>query len=700
MKRIAILFTTLVLSALMAQMAWAGQGVLLVDDDLSCLSWGDFYDVRPEYVAAMNAAKMTLVGEGEAVLRGQYEIYEVTEVDNDSLHGPPLSKLEQYEIVIWFTGTTCGSEGCIDGCVTARDEENLGDYLAAGGKLFLCAQDYLDDYGDQASPPQEYYDFSPGDFPYDWLKISHVDIDEWKGDGTDLLAKGDPDAVGAENITHGMCFELQNPFSTKSQLAIDEIQAISKDWAYEFMIKDVSGVEPDSGYTGISWDTGTSYTGPAVFFSTICFAALKDDVYPNTKANLMSLILSHFYGDYGDYGDAPDPDYCTLYVPEDPDESTIHVNSLGIYEWLGTGIDLEFNAFCHPDSDLYDDGVVFHFPYTPGAIGSVSVTASISEMPSPTDTTRYFRPWPWGGGGDPIYLYLSAWFDWNQDGDWNDNLPPPMLECVIDNFLINPIVDGWTTTSHTYTITFPVPDWATEDPMWCRFRLSHDDDFVFYSGMCGYMSWGEVEDYMIVLDPPLGIELSSFYASPGDQQATLYWSTQSEINNLGFYLLRSTDGVNFERVNQGLVEGQGTSDARHDYSYVDKGLTNGVTYTYKVIDVDMAGIQRAHGPIQVTPQASTGVPTEYALSQNYPNPFNAQTSISYSIPTASHVSLKVFNVMGEEVRTLVDADQQANTYQVTWDGRDAGGKQVASGVYFCKLQARDFDASTKMVFMK
>ena len=92
--------------------------------------------------------------------------------------------------------------------------------------------------------------------------------------------------------------------------------------------------------------------------------------------------------------------------------------------------------------------------------------------------------------------------------------------------------------------------------------------------------------------------------------------------------------------------------------------------------------------------------SEYALSQNYPNPFNAQTTISYAIPTASHVSLKVFNVLGEEVRTLVDADQQANTYQVTWDGRDAGGKQVASGVYFCKLQAGSFEGSTKMVFMK
>ncbi len=231
--------------------------------------------------------------------------------------------------------------------------------------------------------------------------------------------------------------------------------------------------------------------------------------------------------------------------------------------------------------------------------------------------------------------------------------------------------------------------------MWTRFRLG----YIYSLGIYYFEhAYGEVEDYY--RPKALSVGLSTFYASAGNGQATLYWSTESEVNNLGYYLLRSTDGVNFERVNQNLIAGYGTSDTRHDYSYVDKGLDNGVTYIYKVVDVDMAGVQTAHGPITVTPQASSGVPSEYALSQNYPNPFNSQTSISYAIPTASHVSLKIYNVLGEEVRTLVDADQQANTYQVTWDGRDAGGKQVASGVYFSTLKAGEFDATTKMVFLQ
>ncbi|MFC1683555.1 T9SS type A sorting domain-containing protein, partial [Candidatus Zixiibacteriota bacterium] len=248
----------------------------------------------------------------------------------------------------------------------------------------------------------------------------------------------------------------------------------------------------------------------------------------------------------------------------------------------------------------------------------------------------------------------------------------------------------------TYTISFPVPADATNDDMWCRFRLAYDDE-IFYYQFCGYKSFGEVEDYKIT--HPLSVGLSTFYASAGDGQATLYWSTQSETNNLGFYLMRS-DGGDWARVNENLIPGHGTSETRHEYRYVDKGLANGVTYSYKVVDVDLAGTQSAHGPITVTPMASAGVPTDYALSQNYPNPFNANTTISYAIPQDSHVSVKIYNIVGEEVRTLVDSHQSASTYQVTWDSKDATGKSVSSGVYFCTLSAGEFSATTKMVYMR
>jgi hypothetical protein len=580
------MLSVLILSAMMTQLAWAGNGLLLVDDDLSCVPGAGFYDVRPYYTAALKAARMDSVGPGEAILRGQYEIYEV-----DTEDGPPASVLNDYEIVIWFTGTTCGESGCLGGkCITENDEAALREYLETGGKLFLSAQDYLDDYDDPLEP-QGYYDFSPGEFPYDWLRVAHVDIDHWKGDGSGMFAKGDP---GYDSITEGLCFQLQNPFTVKGQLAIDQIQAVpvTKNQAYEFKVYEADN---DTGFTGLSWDTGKSHPDTAIFFSTICFGAFMDGVYPNTRDNLMSLILSHFYGDYADYGDAPDPPYYSLYE----NWGARHINSDGVFEWLGTSIDLEFNSIQPPEEDDYDDGVVFNKPFVPGEMGSVDLTVQVSDW----DSDRYNAggPPPYPSGWDD-HLYTHAWFDWNQDGDWEDE-----MENVWCGVAFNPYDENWGSNTHIYNITFPVPAWATNNDMWCRIRLQYhyNDNQYFFEH-----AYGEVEDY--VIPHPLSVGLSTFYASAGDGQATLYWSTESEVNNLGFYLMRSENGADYVRVNENLISGHGTSETRHDYSYVDRDLTNGVTYSYKVVDVDMAGVQTAHGPIQVTPQASVGVPSAMA----------------------------------------------------------------------------------------
>ncbi len=86
------------------------------------------------------------------------------------------------------------------------------------------------------------------------------------------------------------------------------------------------------------------------------------------------------------------------------------------------------------------------------------------------------------------------------------------------------------------------------------------------------------------------------------------------------------------------------------------------------------------------------VPRSFSLSQNYPNPFNSTTAISYQLSVVSCqrsvISLKVYNILGKEVKKLVDKPQKAGYYEVTWDGRDDSDKEVASGVYFCKLKVQ------------
>jgi flagellar hook assembly protein FlgD len=92
---------------------------------------------------------------------------------------------------------------------------------------------------------------------------------------------------------------------------------------------------------------------------------------------------------------------------------------------------------------------------------------------------------------------------------------------------------------------------------------------------------------------------------------------------------------------------------------------------------------------------------QYKLSQNYPNPFNPQTTIDFQVKELAPVTLKIYNVRGQLVKTLAD-DRFAPgvTHTVTWDGRNNAGQQVSSGVYFYKLVTNNFTQTKKMVLLK
>jgi hypothetical protein len=91
---------------------------------------------------------------------------------------------------------------------------------------------------------------------------------------------------------------------------------------------------------------------------------------------------------------------------------------------------------------------------------------------------------------------------------------------------------------------------------------------------------------------------------------------------------------------------------------------------------------------------------EYSLRQNFPNPFNPSTMINYQLPMNTHAKLSVYNLLGQEVRTLVNGHQPTGIHEVTWDGRDDAGRTVASGVYLYRLEAGGYVQSKKMVLIK
>jgi len=189
---------------------------------------------------------------------------------------------------------------------------------------------------------------------------------------------------------------------------------------------------------------------------------------------------------------------------------------------------------------------------------------------------------------------------------------------------------------------------------------------------------------------PVPVVLASFQATGGQSCIRLDWVTASEINCHRWEIYRSKqeDGA-FTEI--GVLSGQGSTEMNHIYRWVDHNVSPGVTYFYKLKQVDFDGSATwLH-----TVSASATMPLDYTLHQNYPNPFNPCTEITYTIPQDSHVTLKVYNILSAEVAALVDAHQEANFYTVRWDA-----KNLASGVYFCRLQAGDFEKIIKMVLLK
>ncbi len=209
-----------------------------------------------------------------------------------------------------------------------------------------------------------------------------------------------------------------------------------------------------------------------------------------------------------------------------------------------------------------------------------------------------------------------------------------------------------------------------------------------------FINW-EAGDSSGIIEGPLPVELTTFEAIAGDGQVTLHWRTESETDNDHFVLYKRVAG-NEDFGTLAQILGQGTTSQPHDYEYIDNMVVNSVTYQYRISDVDINGVETLHNIIvSATPTAETIIPTEYALYQNYPNPFNASTTIRYDIKETGTVSLKVFDLLGREVATLVDEKQDANSYTITWDAIG-----LPSGIYFYQLKSGDFNAFKKLILLK
>jgi len=207
-----------------------------------------------------------------------------------------------------------------------------------------------------------------------------------------------------------------------------------------------------------------------------------------------------------------------------------------------------------------------------------------------------------------------------------------------------------------------------------------------------------VSHLVFCADGLIPVELTSFAAQTDGKIVTLKWMTATETENLGFHVFRNTaENGDYVQITTEMILGAGSSDEAHAYSYADRDVHAGNSYYYKLADVDFNGTIKFHGPISVT---VAGVPGNYSLAQCYPNPFNPETAINFSLKEAGKVSLRIYNLNGQVIRTLVDSEKTAGSYSVMWNGTTDQGARVSSGTYLYTLKVNGFEETKKMSFMK
>jgi hypothetical protein len=218
-----------------------------------------------------------------------------------------------------------------------------------------------------------------------------------------------------------------------------------------------------------------------------------------------------------------------------------------------------------------------------------------------------------------------------------------------------------------------------------------------------------IDDIRLMTFAIVPVELTSFTATVGQNSVSLNWQTATETNNSGFEIERKQVGspqssVGNQDWNQiAFVPGFGTTTEPKSYSFIDENLSSG-KYQYRLKQIDFDGTFEYSNTIEV----EVSSPLEISLEQNYPNPFNPTTKIKYTIPFVtlrwqSHrhaqgdilVSLKVFDVLGNEVATLINEQQQPGSYEVEFNA-----DKLSSSVYYYQLRAGSFVETKKMILVK
>jgi hypothetical protein len=221
------------------------------------------------------------------------------------------------------------------------------------------------------------------------------------------------------------------------------------------------------------------------------------------------------------------------------------------------------------------------------------------------------------------------------------------------------------------------------------FKFDATDHFSQTINNVVVSSYNSLTNLNVELVPSIiPVELTAFNASVDKNEVVLDWTTATELNNLGFEIQRKSVEGEFETI--GFVNGKGTTTEVNNYSFTDSKVDAG-NYSYRLMQKDFDGTFAYSQEVEV----EVSLPLEYSLEQNYPNPFNPSTMIRFNLPLSGNVLLKVYDILGNEVATLINEHKEPGNYSIEFN---ASG--LSSGIYFYQLVADNFISTKKMILLQ
>ncbi len=340
----------------------------------------------------------------------------------------------------------------------------------------------------------------------------------------------------------------------------------------------------------------------------------------------------------------------------------------------GGGIiyDNEFNETRSSGSGLWKT-IEFQ---TDGGEVAIYVSGSADEDPNPSRYGYQYSDFD-DSNDDDLKLELNGTIDyeyWTNDSFWGNRLfGEPKSVLIIENL---------SSGSHTLRI------YSTGTPTLNRVLIYGEND-----------------------DDSLPITLQSFTAKPFPDKNIVFWKTASEINNMGFNIYRAfsnsdkekVSGLNFEKLNESVIPGAGSSSIAHEYKFVDVDINNAKYFWYVLEDISFEGNRTQSDTINIDRSEffqTSRFPNKLLLSQNFPNPFNPSTHIQFTIPKSDIIKIEIFDINGQAIKKLTDQKFSAGEHTVVWNGKDNKNNPVSSGIYYYRLQSKLVSTIKKMTLIR